>query len=477
MQSRRSTVVAIILVLASLTAACGSRLDEDARQQAITDLKGGGGSGGTDSGGTDDGGATDGGVAIGTTGDATTGGTDAAATAGGTTDGATGGTTGGTTGGGAACVPGKAASTGVTPTEIKVGNVSQLTGLVPGFAQTSVNGVKAYFNYLNTTQRGVCGRKLTLVQADDRFQAATNRSETEKLAGQVVAFAGSLSVVDDGGAPIIESKGVADVSLATTPPRTAAKNNFTPNPIDPTPGAGNGQDKVLTYLKQTRGITKGAIFYQDVATGVNQSKQYEIDMVKAGIQVVAKYAVAPTATNFRSQATDMKQKGIEVVMTVAEINAISNLARAFADVGYKPKAPFYGAQTYSQKFIKLAGAAAEGAMAGMIFHVPEEAASVPAMGTFSQWYQRTAPGADVDFFAVLGWVAGEIVAKAIANAGPDPTQAKVIAELGKFTAYESEIVSQINLAGKKTPKCFIVVEVQGGKWVKVHPSGAGFACP
>jgi ABC-type branched-subunit amino acid transport system substrate-binding protein len=314
------------------------------------------------------------------------------------------------------------------------------------------------------------------VQADDRFQAATNRSETEKLASQVLAFAGSLSVVDDGGAPVIEAKGVADVSLATTPPRTAAKNNFTPNPIDPTPGVGNGQDKVLSYLKQTRGISKGAIFYQDVATGVNQSKQYAIDMQKAGIQLVGTYAVAPTATNFRSQATDMKQKGVEVVMTVAEINAIANLARAFADVGYKPKAPFYGAQTYSQKFIKLAGQAAEGAIAGMIFHVPEEASTVPAMATFNTWYQRTAPGADVDFFAVLGWIAGEIVSKAILNAGPEPTQAKVIAELSKFTSYESDYISPINLAGKKTPRCFEVVEVQGGKWVKIHPTNAGYAC-
>ncbi len=346
---------------------------------------------------------------------------------------------------------------------------------MPGFGQTSVNGVKAYFNYMNS-KGGVCGRKLTLLQADDRFQTATNRSETEKLAGQVIAFAGSLTVVDDGGAPIIDQKGVADVSIGTTAPRYNAKNSFSPNPIDPTPGVGNGQAKVLSYLKQTRGITKGAIFYQDVATGVNQSKQYAIDMQKAGIQVVATYAVAPTATNFRSQATDMKQKGIEVVMTVAEINAISNLARAFADVGYQPKAPFYGAQTYSQKFIKLAGPASEGAIAGMIFHVPEEASSVPAMKVFNEWYGKTAPGADVDFFAVLGWVAAEAAVKAISNAGPDPTQAKVIAELRKFTNYSSEVLSPVNMAEKKLPKCFIVVEVKGGKWVKVHPADSGFVC-
>ncbi|HJR26356.1 MAG TPA: ABC transporter substrate-binding protein, partial [Acidimicrobiales bacterium] len=374
---------------------------------------------------------------------------------------------------GASCSPGSATSTGVTKTEVKVGNVSQLTGLVPGFGQTSVNGIKAYFAYLNS-KGGVCGRKLTLVQADDRFQAATNRTETQKLSDQVIAFAGSLSVVDDGGTPVLDAEQIADVSVATTAPRTASKLNFSPNPVDPSPTVGNGQDKVLRYLKEARGITKGAIFYQDVATGVNQSRKYELDLQQAGIQVTAKYAVAPTATNFRSQATDMKQKGIEVVITVAEINAISNLARAFADVGYQPKAPFYGAQAYSQKFIKLAGAAAEGTVAGMIFHVPEE--GTPAMQLFSQWYQRTAAGADVDFFAITGWVAGEMVARAILNAGPDPTKAKVVAELQKFTNYESDYVAPINPAQKKITNCFLVVEVKGGKWTKIHPSGGGFAC-
>ena len=69
-----------------------------------------------------------------------------------------------------------------------------------------------------------------------------------------------------------------------------------------------------------------------------------------------------------------------------------------------------------------------------------------------------------------------MVATAIRNAGPDPTQAKVIAELQKFTELRVRVRSPINIAGKKTPKCFIVVEVKGGKWTKIHPSGAGFAC-
>ena len=103
-------------------------------------------------------------------------------------------------------------------------------------------------------------------------------------------------------------------------------------------------------------MKSAAIFYQDAAVAASQVPSVrDRTSSKAGIPVVEKYAVALTATNFRSQATDMKEKKIDLVITIAEINAIANLAQAFEDVDYFPKVPFYGAQAYGQKLIQLAG--------------------------------------------------------------------------------------------------------------------------
>ena len=463
MPVRRSIVSFVVLALLAASTACGSRLSEEERALATS----GNGQAATAAG---EEALTDGSAPAETA--ANTDGTATGVTAGGG-DGGTPTAGPVASGAPAACTPGKATGIGVTPTEIKVGNVSQISGLVPGFGQTAVNGVRAYFNMVNT-QGGVCGRKLTLVTADDRFQSATNRAETEKLAPQVIAFVGSLTVVDDGGAPVIEAKKVADISLPTTPPRISASHNFSPNPVDPTPGVGNGTTRIMKYFKAKYGLTKAAIFYQDVATGVRQSKNFEIDFKNAGIPVVAKYPVAPTATNFRSQATDMKERGVDIVITVAEIGAISNLARAFEDVGYQPKVPYYGAQTYSQKFLTNAGTAANGTKIGLIFDVPETGGA--AVSTFKTWYQRTAPGADMDFFAILSWVAADMFVNALRAAGPDPTQAKIVAEMRKVTNYTGNgIVGGINPAQKKFVKCFHVIEVKGGKWVKTYPA-KGFQC-
>lgn len=482
MTHRRTLAVLLAFTLVALTAACGSRLSDDERALALS-TSGGGGSGGLSVGGGTDGeivtdvevgaeGGTDGAPAPDASGAAGSG--DGGATGGG--GGGGGGDAGGAPGGeAAACTPGSATGPGVSRTEIKAGNVSQLSGLVPKFGQTGVNGVKAYFNMINS-QGGVCGRKLTLVVADDRFQSAQNRAETEKIIPGVIALVGNVSVVDDGGAPIIDEQGIADISLGTTAPRISARNNFSPNPIDPTPGAGNGIGRILEYFKRTDGISKPAIFYQDVATGVNQSNNYKIDFERAGIPVVATYPVAPTATNFRSQANDMKEKGIDFVITVAEVNAMANLARAFGEVDYFPKVPFYGAQVYGQKFLQLAGPNAEGTRVGLIFAIPEEAASVPGMAAFTTWYGRTAPGADADFFALLGWVAADMFVTALRQAGPDPSQAKILEQMRTFTEYTGNgIVAPINPAQKKFVSCFHIIKVEGGRWGKEFPA-RGFQC-
>jgi ABC-type branched-subunit amino acid transport system substrate-binding protein len=473
MRMPKLSVVLLALLLLAGATACGSRLTDEERALVLSS----GGGGGVESGGE---GVTD--VTVGA--DATTDTLAAGPSAdGGATAGPAAGAEGGggpaapTGGGDAACRPGSATGPGVTPTEITVGNVSQLSGLVPGFGQTGINGAKAYLNMVNS-QGGVCGRTIKMVVADDRFQSATNRSETEKMADKVLALVGNTSVVDDGGAPVIDEKGLPDVSLATTKARTAAKNNFSPNPIDPTPDAGNGLTGILEYFKQTEGIKKPAIFYQNVATGVNQSKSYRIDFQRAGIPVADEnvYAVSPTATNFNTEANHMKSTNVDFVITVAEVNAMANLARSFESVGYFPRVPFYGAQVYGKKFLQLAGKAAEGTKVGLIFAVPEEAPQNPAMAQFTEWYGRTAPGQDVDFFALVGWVAADMFVHALRAAGPDPTQPKILAELSKLTSYDAHgAVANINPAQKKATTCFQVVVVEGGKWVKKHPA-KGFAC-
>ena len=66
--------------------------------------------------------------------------------------------------------------------------------------------------------------------------------------------------------------------------------------------------------------------------------------------------------------------------------------------------------------------------------------------------------------------------QALRQAGPDPTQAKILEQMRTFTNYTGGgLVGGTNPAQKQQPKCFHVVEVKGGRWVKSYPS-KGFQC-
>jgi ABC-type branched-subunit amino acid transport system substrate-binding protein len=375
---------------------------------------------------------------------------------------------------GAGCPPGGKGDVGVSANELKIGTVTTLSGPIPGFGQTALNGVKAYINYANS-QGGVCGRKLTLVSADDRLDAGTNRSATQQLVGQVFALVGNLSVVDDGGASVLKGTNVPDVGLAITDARIALPNNFSPNPIDLASG-GNGTTRMMQYFAKTYGVRSAAVVFPDQAAARGRAQAYEKDMAAAGISS-KEFQVAITETNYAPTASQIKANQLDMVITTLEVNGMARLAQALDQQGYKPKVPFYGAQAYSKKFLQIAGAAAEGTIIGTAYDIPEDGGANPAMATFSQWYQRTNPGADVDFFAIESWAATAMFVDAVRKSGGEVTRAKVLATLQATTATDAGgvLAPNIDPAGKKPSPCFLVVGVKGGKWQRLYPA-KGFQC-
>jgi ABC-type branched-subunit amino acid transport system substrate-binding protein len=372
---------------------------------------------------------------------------------------------------------GKASDVGVTPTEIAIGNVSTISGPIQGFGQTGVNAVKAYVNFVNGTG-GVCGRKLKLLTGDDRLDAGTNKSEHDKLKDKVFAFVGGTTVVDDGGATTLEGTNIPDVALSIAESRITLPNNFSPSPIDVTSGD-NGIGNILAHMKATYGVSNGAIIWPAQAAARTRGQAYVKDLQKAGITITEEhqFEVGVTETNYASQVAKMKNDKVDIVITALELNGMSKLAQAFGQAQYFPKVPFYGAQAYGRKFLQLAGRNAEGTKLGVAYNILEARAEVAPIDTFITWYERTAPGADIDFFAIMSWVSADMFVSALRAAGGDPTRDDVLATLGTYTAYDGGgLIGKINPAAKRPAACFLIVEVRGGRWVKTHPGGSGFAC-
>lgn len=381
---------------------------------------------------------------------------------------------GGGGGGGGSCVPEGASDVGVEPDSITLGQIGTISGPIPGLSQTAQNGVRAYFAYRNS-QGGVCGRELRLVNGDDRLDAGQNRAEHARMAERVFGFVGGWSVVDDGGASVLQGTNIPDVGIAITDARALLPNNFSSNPIDLE--GGSGARPVLAHMASAYGPQSAAVVWGAQATSRDRAQGFVNDLESLGLEVVVRREVQITETNYVPVAQEIENAGAELVITTLEMTGIARLAQAFEQVGYKPKVPYYGAQSYGRQLIELAGSAAEGTILGLTHPIIEEAGGGGPLDTFVEWYQRVNPGQHIDFFSFQGWVAADMFADAIEAAGPAPTRDAVLGVLQTYTSFDADgLVAPVNPAGKKGSPCFMIVAVRNGQWVREHP-GSGFACP
>ena len=460
-------IVPALLVFALAMSACGARLSDEELATASASRTGQAAAGAGSGAGTGTGAATAGagastGASGGTAASAGTGATGGdAATAGGDAAAA-----------GGECSPQPTQEVGVTDSEITLANIATISGPIQGFGQTSRNAVQAYINYVNS-EGGVCGRTLRLATGDDRLDTGANRSETQRLAAEALGFVGGISVVDDGGAAILQGTNLPDVTLSIGSVRATLPNNFSPNPV---PAQGNGTEAIMRYFVG-KGITSAAIVNPAQADARARANGYKADMQAAGLANVAQFEVPITETNYVNVAQQIENQGLQLVITTLEVTGMAKLAQAFQQIGYRPQVPFYGAQAYGSQFIDLAGDAAEGTTLATTHVIFEDAPSVPAMANFLDWYQRTAPGSEPDFFSVMSWAATDMFVQAIRATNGAPTRDAVLAALATQTAYDAGgMLAPRNPPAKTTGNCFAIVTIEGGQWRRVEPASGFLNC-
>lgn len=484
---RKSRVISVLAVICLLSAGCGARLSK-AQIEALNQPQTGAGpsdasspapGSGSSGGPTGSLGVGASGGSAGGSGSASGGASGGAGSAAVGTERSGGGSTGGvTSAGGKVCPPGgQSHDAGVSASEIDVGNVSTLTGPVPGLFLGAQRGTQAFAAYINSIG-GVCGRKLVVKVADDNLDASQNATATQSLANQVLAFVGSFSADDQGGAGVLQQDGIPDIGQALSPQRSNLPNNFSPQP---NPLGWNTAPYIYFKQKYPDAATHMAYFTENNAT----SEQEGLAQVKAlesiGYQFVYfEDGIEPTQTNFDTEARNMQSHGVKGFVFGAPASIGADLAKSLYDIGYLNQIQLadYGAPEYDPNFIAEAGPAANGAILNQAeaMYAGEDAASVPEVGLFDKWYHalyHTAP----DLFATFGWLSGMLFVQGI-NAGGAPTRAGVLSGLSTITQFTGGgIVATDNPAGKIPPYCYIIVDVVNGKFVR-DPADppTGFDC-
>lgn len=369
----------------------------------------------------------------------------------------------------AICTPQPSAEVGVTDEEIVLGNVSMLSGPIPGAGQTGVDGARAYLEYRNS-QGGVCGRQLRLVTGDDRTDTGQNRAETERLSRQVLGFIGGASIVDAGVASALEGTNIAAAQVAVDNAALASPNIFSPSPIEPT-GTTLGSIPMWQYFARSVGLQRVGVVTLAISAARDRANTYVDDITAAGLEVAGFHEVALAETNYVGIAQRLENEGADGFISLLDPVASARLAQAIDQIGYEPKVAHYGAQNYGQYFLDLAGDAANGTLLPLAFDIFEDAPSNPTVALFREWFARVAPGRSPDFYAAMGWASADMMVGAIEAAGPGPTRDAVLANLRTVTSFDAHgFLAPCNPAGKVTSPLFMVATVDAGEWRRVYPA-------
>jgi ABC-type branched-subunit amino acid transport system substrate-binding protein len=413
-------------------------------------------------------------------GSATATGTDAGGAA--TASGAGGASSGGTGASGAsasAAAPaggnGGATDVGVTATSITLGNVSTLTGPVPGIFQGAVIGTQAAVAYINSLG-GIYGRTLKLETRDDQFDTGQNRAATIDLIGKVFAFAGSFSLYDDAAVNEIKSSNIVDTSYSLSDNRRAIPNNFSVQP-----GHKGWRTGPLNYFKTKypNSFTKVGTIWGDVPASKSSYEGWLAAAQSVGYNVIYNRGVQPTETDFTADVVRMRQNGVKMIyLTATDYKNTARLAKAMAQQNFSVDAFISGGVAYDPNFVTFGGSATNGIYSEQQMSMYDgEDASLPEVNVFNQWVSKVKPGYKPDLFAVFGWGSVRLLADALKANGPKLTRASVNDAIRKLGTYDVHgLIAPANPGTKAAPTCYIIVKVNNGKFERFDSPPPAFRC-
>lgn len=371
---------------------------------------------------------------------------------------------------------GAGAQPGVTASTITVGNVSSITGPIPGIFQGAPYGVQAYFDYVNA-HGGVDGRQLKVKSLDDGFSCALNTTSTQKSVSSVFAYVGDFSIYDNCGAKVLAAHpGVPRVAEEDSPEAKALPSAYAaqPQPI----GLQTGP---LAYIAQKypSAIKKVGALYGNAASSVTFWHAFSAAMGSEGYKVAYSRATGPTETSFTSDILRMKSAGVQLLfLNDDDPQTILRVINEAAAQNWHPQVT-YSSLVYDHNLIKgVAGSAANGILIPLssALYLGEDKAASPEVNLFLTQMAKAHPKFTPDEWAWDGWINAELFVQALKSAGPNPTQAGLVTALKNTHSFTANgALAPADVGNKKAPTCWMMATVHNGTFSRLTPA-TGFNC-
>ena len=396
-----------------------------------------------------------------------------------------------------------ASEVGVTPTEVHIAVVADVdNSLAPNLFKGDLDALKGFANYVNATGGIAGGRKLVVDFYDSKLNPNEARNAAIQACANDVAMVGtsgslltSAAVGDMRACPdkTGAATGIPDIpfvagsldeqcsdeSYPLAPPQVVCSTKDE-HPQTFQPNVGRAYYYLKKYGKDLHGIF---VFGSDSKQNRDASFA-SIGQVRAvGIKSDQDFNLSVFAT--QSQYTPVVQ-----AIKNSNSNFADNASTLDANILLRKEAQLQNAlsqvkvwdcttQCYDQKFISELGSAAEGNYVDVLYLPYFDSKELKANKELAAYVKYTGKNNIGELGAVYSWAGGE----AFRQAADAAVKAHGVNGLTRKTLFEAlnnihqfnanGMFGTIDLAGRKTSPCHVLVQVKNGKFVRVFPTKVG----
>ena len=366
-----------------------------------------------------------------------------------------------------------AGAPGVTSHSITVGTISTQTGPIASNFSSLIYGEKAYFDYINS-MGGVNGRTIDYRYAlDDGGSGPTFNQLASTLINQDHVFA-VTGVASAFFTPnyFVEA-GTPTYGYDVTGNWAGPKNLFAAGGsviYYPSEAADSAYVVKRTHSNSVAilayGVPSSADACRAASAGLT-SAGYKVSYVDLNIE----YPGSTVATDVQR----MKEAGSDFVLSCLDVGGNINLARAIQQYGLHVTQLWLSGNDQSTLRQN------ESLMQGVYFgtaHVPFTApvSEYPGLKLYLTEMRRYEPKYVEDEVAIQGWESAALFVEGVKLAGQNLTQANVIAQTNKLTAFTANgLIAPVNWAvdhtGTGPPYCVAYIRATGSTFVPALNKG------
>ena len=384
---------------------------------------------------------------------------------------------------------------GVTGDTIRIAVIADVDNAArPGLFQGSVNGVRAFAKFVND-HGGLAGRRVQVDFIDSKLSSDEARNALVQACQEDFAIVGTTALfmnniqpmttcVDQAGKatglpdiPVLQTEIEHQCSPVSYPVIVVGLDCATKDAPEKRVTVSAGPPKY--FSKHNKGLHGPFVLAGDLKSTVNAG----LPVVKVNNDYGIKSDAEPKVSGLSPQAAytpivqDIKAKA----STYAQ-----NLVDYKADVFLRKEAQTQGVNTvkvwdcalqcYDQRLLKEGGTAVEGQYVSLFFVPFEDAKQNKSVNN----YLKNVGGLDqADGFGAQAWTAGLFfrdvvnnVVKADGNNGL--TRARFLEEAAKVHDFTADgMLGPTDVGGRKVSGCGVILQVKGGKFVRVTPKKKG----